>query len=412
MPASSFVPLPRRVAVTGLGLVTPLGVGRDETWRGLLAGRRAVRWLDEPLAPVAGLSVPSSPRLFGARVPLEIPSADRLVSFAKLAAREAAAHAGLSGELLREAACVIGTSKIDLQQLDVWLGGGEDREFRSPVTEILFPSHAASAVAAELHCQGAVLCPVAACATGLLSIIRAAHLIQSGDCAIALAGGADSSLHAGVLASYRRLGVLAHPGDSPGECCRPFDRHRTGFAVGEGAGILVLEDWEHAVRRGARILAEWGDGLIASESMDLVRTDGQGRVLHHTIRRLLERQGISAADLSGVSVHGTGTLLNDRAEGAALECLAGRGGRPLDVFGIKGAIGHLMGAAGAVETAVCILALIHQQLPPTVNHQCKGADLAALPLRFHRTEPQECRFLLKLSLGFGGVLAVALLKAC
>lgn len=411
MSASYDAPPLRRIAITGVGLVTPLGVDRESSWQGLLAGRRAVQWLDEIDVKGFQPKFPGEPRLFGARVPLEIPGSDRMVTFAKLAAREAVRHAGISPAELRDAICVIGTSKIDLQQVDHWLDPVTSEMQQALFTDVFFPSQAASAVAEELGCEGGAHSPVAACATGLLSLIQTANLIRSGQCHVALGGAADSSLHRGVLASYRRLGVLARPGNDPGTCCRPFDAARTGFAVGEGAAVLVLEDWEHARARGASILAEWEDGLTSSESFDLIRTDRHGSALARLIQRLLNRRGISPEEIDAVSLHGTGTILNDLSEGAALRTVLGARHRPIDVFGLKGAIGHLMGAAGAVETAACILGLARGRSLPTVNHQKWEEVFDKRPLRFNFCRSDTYRRMLKISLGFGGTLAAALVKS-
>jgi len=277
----------RRIAITGIGLVTPLGLTREETWEGLLAGRRAVQWIDETV-PAPVLQVAGSHRLFGARVPLETSQTNRMICFARRAAREAIEHAGVSKAELRQAACVIGTSKIDLRHFDRWakqltsappddergertglvpVGEGDHFASGTGPYEALFPCSIASAVAADYHCEAAVLCPVAACATGLVSIIQAAHLIRDGQCSIALAGSADASLHPGLLASYRRLGVLAQPGSDPSRCCRPFDESRTGFAVGEVAAILVLEDLHHARQRG---LPFWQNGWMGRSPADVL----------------------------------------------------------------------------------------------------------------------------------------------
>jgi len=397
---------PSRIAVTGIGLVTPLGLTRDETWQGLLAGRQAVDWL--PNSVVNGKHSVQPP-LFGARVPLELADPDRMISFAKIAAREAVAQAGLSSEELREAACIIGTSKIEMQAFDRMIRNEEPLSFVNGING-LFCSGAAAMVAGEFGCQSASLTPVAACATGLLSLIQAATLIRSGHCLLALAGATDSSLHAGVFASYRRLGVLARPGNDPGSCCRPFDETRMGFAVGEGAAVMVLEDWNHALARGADVLAEWVDGIFLGDASDLVRTDREGRTIGHSLSLLLSRNDLRLRDISAVNVHGTGTRLNDAAEAAALRSVFGSIKRPIYAFGLKGAIGHLMGAAGAVETAACLLALTHGAFPGTVNHKHLGRDLGYFPCHFNNSLSNESELVLKLSLGFGGTVAAALMR--
>lgn len=403
----SSAPL-RRIAITGVGLVTPLGCTREESWAGILAGRRTVQWLDDQV-PASSGHIPSA-RLFGARVPWEPVGPDRLTAFAVRAAREAILQAGLTSRLLREAACVIGTSKIDLHRCDDWQQSISVGSNPGSGVDVLFPSRAAMAVAQSLGCEAGAICPVAACATGLVSMIQAANLIRDGHCPIVIAGSADASLHAGLLASYRRLGVLARPGEDPACACRPFDRSRTGFAVGEGAGILILEDWEHARRRNAIILAEWVDGMLGSDPTSLTRIHPEGETLAEVTQRLLRRCRLSASDISAVSLHATATRLNDQAEAAALQQVFGNLSVPIPAFGIKGAIGHLMGAAGAVETAFCVMSLQQQTIPPTVNHAAPDAGLNALRLANHKTDVSGRRNILKISLGFGGTVAAGLLR--
>ncbi|WP_437224222.1 beta-ketoacyl-[acyl-carrier-protein] synthase family protein [Planctomicrobium sp. SH661] len=397
----------RRVAITGVGLVTPLGATRTETWQGILAGRRAVSWLDsDSTFP----PVPSAQRAFGGRVPWQHPGPDRMVSFARKAASEAVSHAGLSSEMLRNAACVIGTSKIDLEHFDHQKRKGDDVGQEDSPFDFLFPSAAAAAVARDLHCEAGIICPVAACATGLVSVIQAANLIRDGLCPVAIAGSTDASLHPGLLASYRRLGVLAKPGAHPAGACRPFDRQRSGFAVGEGAGMLVLEDWDHATARKAPILAEWVDGILRSDPAGLTRIDQAGTVVAKTIQDLLKRCSLSAADVDSVSLHATATVLNDEAEGRALQQVFNQRTESVPAFGIKGAIGHLMGAAGAVETAICVLSLAEQKLPPTVNHQDPEEEMTGVLKFGQRSASIPQQHLLKVSLGFGGTIAAGILK--
>lgn len=397
----------RRLALTGVGLVTPLGTTRESTWSGILDARQCVDWISAESLGFPATAFRAPP--FGAAVPWEGPCSDRLVTFARSAAREAAQQAGLTREDLRPAACVIGTSKIDLKEFDVWAQLNSD----VPVNcDVLFPSNPASQVAADLGCEAAAIAPVAACATGLVAIIQAATLIQSGQCPIAIAGGADASLHPGLLSSYRRLGVLANPKEAPAKACRPFDAQRSGFAVGEGAGAVVLEDWDHAKKRNVPILAEWIDGIIGSDSDGMTRIESDGAGLASLIHRLLHRNGITCHDIDAVSLHATATELNDLAEGAAMQSIFKERSEPVPAFGIKGAIGHLMGAAGAVETALCVLSLHHQQLPSTVNHEEWGEipSRGFTITRSSHPRSKPLRTILKVSMGFGGTIAAALLR--
>jgi 3-oxoacyl-[acyl-carrier-protein] synthase II len=403
--------IPRRVVVTGLGLVTPFGRNRDDSWQGLLSGQSAIGWLDfDASGQPQRTEHPPRLQTFGALVPEITTGPGRQIAFARTAAAEAIEQARLTRPLLRETACVFGTSKIDMQQFDRWSQALGETEPCAPIDPwtILSAGSIARHLAAEFECQAGILSPVAACATGLASLIRAAELIRCGDCSVVLAGSSDAALHPGLLASYRRLGVLARPGTQPEQCCRPFDRQRQGFAVGEGAAALVLEDREHAQRRGAPLLAEWIDGGLASDPSGLTLIDPAGTALAECVRRLLRRNDLSPESIAAVSLHGTATRLNDQAENAALRTALALTQRRLPGFGLKGGIGHLMGAAGAVEIAAAILALQQGVLPPTVSHQQAEEDCA---LEFSSTpRPGPWDRMLKVSLGFGGHVAAAVLE--
>lgn len=330
------------------------------------------------------------------------------MQLARLAVHEAVDHARLTPISPPRTGCVLGTSKLDLNWFDAVASEAENATDCS----FLFPSTAASTIAAEFGVRGATLCPIAACATGLVSLIRGADLIRSGDCDVVIAGSADSSLHPGLLASYRRLGVLAQTGDDPAGACRPFDRDRSGFVVGEGAGVLILEDWDHANQRGATILAEWIDGHLAGEASGLTSVEESGRGLSQLIQRVLASSAsneASASRVNAICVHGTGTRLNDLAESRALLRVFGEQVHGVPCFGIKGAIGHLLGAAGAVEAAASVMALQHGWLPPSANHRERD-PACGIGLTQRPTRPDRLDTILKLSLGFGGQLAAALLR--
>lgn len=401
-----------RIAVTGLGLVTPLGLDATTTWQALLGGATAGCWIN----PASAYRTASG-NDFGAPVALDhsnrIPEVDQTLAkstcFALLATQEALRQAGLSHADLKESACVIGTSKPDFQTVDKTLHECSSGVPLSSGLSALYPSMPAVEVAHHYHIHGPVLCPVAACATGLVSLIRAAELIRHGTVSQVICGSTDASLHPGLLASYKRLGVLAKPGDDPATACRPFDRTRTGFIVGEGAAVFVLEDWQTALSRGAKPIAEWIDGQIASDPTGITQINESGAGLTEIFRRVLNRNSLQPEEIDAICYHGTATRMNDFAEANAMLSLYGAANRVPDGFGIKGAIGHLMGAAGAVEAAISILALQDRVLPPTANFKQADPD-CPIPLSHRPTELSNANYLLKTSLGFGGHLAVGLLK--
>lgn len=404
-----------RVAVTGVGLVTPFGETCEATWSALVRGDRAVRRLsaddfglqrfpDQPgWGPWNGAPAAGPPLR-----PLAPEADDPIVDLARRATAAALYQARITrgGVDAARIGCVFGTSKGGL---DAYAALSRNPASATSLWSVV-PSHVPCArLCADYGWGGPALVPVAACATGLVSLIRGAQLLRDDECDVVLAGSSDASLQPGVLASFRRLGVLAAVDDDPGRSVRPFDARRTGFAVGEGAGVLVLERWNHAIARGVPILAEWVDGLARCDPHGLTLLPDDPAALVRLLRDLLRRAGLQPADIDGIALHGTGTRMNDAYEARAIAEIWGRDPRQLCGFGIKGAIGHLLGAAGSVEAAVAVCALLNQQLPPTVNCEMPAAD-CPVPLTIGSAVHRSQTHLLKISLGFGGHLAAGLLR--
>ena len=395
----------RQVVVTGVGLVTPFGAGREFSWSAIRHGQSAVRWLD---ADDLNGALPSRAQWVGATAPRESLSAssEPVVSLALTAAREAMSQAQLTSSPMcsDRGGCVIGTSKLGLRSFARAMRQTDDLPH-----ELLWPNAAALAVAAEWRLSGPALCPVAACATGLVSLIRGADLIRSGECDVVLAGSSDASLLPIVLGSFQRLGVLAHGFDEPASACRPFDAERSGFVIGEGAAVLVLEDRAHAAARGAPVLAEFVAGGMASDPSGLTQVDPEGASLTWLIRDVLRRANVLPEDIDALNLHGTATRANDAAETRAVRAALGTAADRVACSSQKGAIGHLLGAAGSVESALAVLSLRDQILPPTINLRTPDPQ-CDLDYVANTARPMRLRNVLKVSLGFGGHLAVGLFR--
>lgn len=390
----------RKVVVTGIGLVTPFGAGREISWSAVRAGCSAVRWF-EPDDFIGS----RGPRWVGASAPEELlASAEPVVTMAVTAAREALTHAGLS-DISEDGGCVIGTSKLGLRSFARVMKQSDPSD-----PALLWPNSAARAVASEWGLRGPALCPVAACATGLVSLIRGADLIRSGECDVVLAGSSDASLVPIVLGSFQRLGVMARGFEKPATACAPFDANRSGFVVGEGAAVLVLEDREHAVARGANLLAEFVAAGMASDPSGLTQIDPDGTSLAWLIRDVLRRVNVAPEEIDAINLHGTATRANDLAETRAVRAAFGPAADRLACSSQKGAIGHLLGAAGSVESAFAVLALRDQVVPPTINLQTHDPQ-CDLDYVANGVRPMRLRNVLKLSLGFGGHIAVGLFRA-
>lgn len=404
------------VAITGLGLVTPAGPDRETTWQGLLSGRsftrrltaHATAWIGAPAAPANPAEVPATP------------SEEPLLDLAWRAASEAWRHARLDTLPADpdRIACVVGTSKGGWQALRQIFHETHPQRARSPAPAVtadllsgghFLPSAPGQWIATRLGLGGPLVCPVAACATGLLSVHRAADLVSAGRCDVALAGSADASLVDLVQASFRRLGVLAPPGDDPATVVRPFDRERRGFVVGEGAAVLVLERVAHARARGVPILATWLAGGSGSEASHLMQLDPDPASLARLLSDTVARAGLAPDEIDCLGYHGTATRGNDPLESAAVLQALGHHAHQIPGSSLKGALGHLLGAAGSVELAALVLALRDGLVPPTVNltHPDPACPLDYTP---GRARPRPLRTALKLSLGFGGHLACAVLR--
>ena len=398
-----------RVVITGIGLFTGLGAGTEASWSALRAGRVGIRTIDVPgFAP--------SDRLFGC--PLGH-SDHRMAMHVEEASIEAIEDARLREALDRldrgRVATVVGVSKGDLGRLArlhdrlVVRGPAGTEESWERLWTRAWPNVGAVQAAQAWDFQGPSLAPIAACATGVVAVLRAAALIRDGTCDVALAGAADASLEPLVMGAFRRMRVLARVEGDPTLAMRPWDRARSGFLVGEGGAVLVLEREDHARARGVRPYAEVSGGAIGSDAYHLTDLDPDPSRLASLIREALERSGVEAGEIDYVNVHGTATRVNDPLECRAIRRALGPHADSVSCSANKAQIGHLLGGAGAAELAITCLAIRDQFSPPTLNltDPAPACDLDGTPL-VGRLRP--IRAALKLSLGFGGHLAVAVLR--
>ena len=391
-------------------MVTPAGSDRESSWQRICHGPAATTWLDMPGLPfrAAGAPLPNT---------FENCARDPVVAIALRAAREAVVDAQLDPRQLDHwrTGCVIGTSKGGLRTfataVECERNGSQKLDVASPAANWsdFFPHAPAAAVAQEFDLRGPALCPVAACATGLVSVQRGVELIRQGYCDTVLAGSSDASLQTVILASFRRLGVLAHGFDHPGMACRPFDRHRSGFLIGEGGAVLVLESWDTAKARRVTPYAEWLSGDVAADPSGMTRMEQPPASLQRLISEVVRRAKITPEEIDYVNLHGTGTQPNDVCETRALHGSLGDVAGRFACSSLKGTIGHLLGGAGSVELAATLLALRDGIVPPTLNLEERDpeCDLDYTPRKLRRTPLQTA---LKLSLGFGGHLAAAIVR--
>lgn len=383
----------------------------------MLTGKSFTRWLPSVQFPgqvwIGAPALPahnSDPSAGGS-------THDSLIDLALRAATEAISDAKL--EITRDnrdrVGCVVGTSKGGLHAFQqAWEAtyrhpsASPSPTDAAPFSHFL-PNGPARQIAARFDLRGPSLCPVAACATGLVSVARGADLVSQGRCDFVLAGSADASLVDVVQASFRRLGVLASHTQDPQTACRPFDRDRSGFVIGEGGAILVLERAESARARSVVPYATWLAGGLAGEATHLARLNDDPADLARLITTTLKSAGIAPDEIDYINYHGTATRQNDRLETAAVKRALGKAADRVAGSSLKGALGHLLGAAGSVELAGTLLALRDGIVPPTVNlfEADPACDLDYTPGQACERRLQTA---LKLSLGFGGHLACAIVR--
>jgi 3-oxoacyl-[acyl-carrier-protein] synthase II len=396
----------RRVVITGVGAVTPLGTGARTLFERWSAGQLGIDGGEAPCAdfdPGAALGPKLARRT------------DRFAQLAVAASDEAIAHAGWDEQLPYEAervGCVIGTGiggigTIEAQQ-DVLRDRGAGRV--SPLSVPLLMANAGSGMVAMRHgLRGHSYSVASACAAGAHAIGAATRMIQAGDADAVVTGGAEAPLTGLARAAFAAMGATSESGVS-----RPFDARRDGFVMGEGAGVLVLEDAEQAERRGARVLGEVLGYGASSDAYHLTAPDPGGAGAVRAIRAALDDAGVEPGELDYVNAHGTSTPLNDRAETAALHDALGDGATEVPVSSAKSAIGHLLGAAGAVEAIATVYALRERLAPPTLGFEERedGLDLDYVPDRARPIGNGNGRAIgMSNSFGFGGHNAVLVLAA-
>lgn len=424
----------RRVAVTGLGVVAPNGVGAKAFWSACVAGRSGVgpiRTFDSSGHPVKiAAEVPDfdvTPYLAGEhRKSLKIMG--RATRFAVAASGLAVGDSGL--ELAREdperVGVVMGTGlvPIDLPELAPLLKESCDEHGRLQVDRLgqrghgaLFPlwllKYLPNMVAAHIsmvhNAQGPNNTIVTACAAGTQAIGEGFRLIQRGDADIVLAGGADSRMDPLLLLAYTALGALSPAERPPHEVSRPFDGQRDGFVLGEGAGVLVLEELERAKKRGAVIYAEVLGLGSSFDAYGVTKPDPEAKGAARAIRWALEEARVDPHDIDYINAHGTSTRLNDLMETKAVKRVFGEGARALPLSSIKSMVGHLIGAAGAVEAAALALTLRDGVLPPTINqtHPDPECNLDYVP---NQARELPVRTAISTSFGFGGQNAALVMR--
>jgi 3-oxoacyl-[acyl-carrier-protein] synthase II len=333
----------------------------------------------------------------------------RHISFALRAAESAVADAALVVADCRENIGVsVGSSKggfMALEHACDALHEGRPGAIEREGFVAYYVGSAASAVTGRWRLGGPVVAPGAACATGAHAILAGRRMIMMGDVGIVIAGATESCITPLLLGGYRRMGVLATDTGSPAEACKPYDALRNGFVLGEGCGIVILEEGRHASARGARVRAELKGGAIGEDIFHVTAPEPSGVELGRVISAALCRAGVKREEVDYINMHGTGTRLNDPAETNAIKVAFGNAASLLSLSSTKPMTGHLLGAAGSVEFIIALMALERGVVPPTINlrHPDPRCDLDYTPLAAKR---REIRNAVSISCGFGGHIGV------
>lgn len=387
------------IVITGRGVVSPVASGVDPFFNGLLGLEGGIS--DEGIAPCD-----FDPETV--MTPKEARRTDRFAQLAIAAADQAADEAGLvDGVDPRRVGVIVGTGVGGLTTLQrectTWLQEG-DRSVSPLFVPMMMPNAASGQIAMRRGLHGPGFSIASACSTGAHSIGEAARMIARGEVDAMIAGGTEAALVGLCIAAFRRMGALSRVGES-----RPFDTRRDGFVMGEGSAVLVLEREEHAKARGAQVFARVTGYGASNDAFHITQPEENGRGAVEAMTAALEDAGLSPADVGYVNAHGTSTPINDRVETIALRQVFSDDGPP--VSSCKGAVGHTLGAAGAIEALACVEALRRGALPPTlgledIDPECAADHIAGAP-----REAPDLRVALSNSFAFGGQNATLVLQA-
>ncbi len=399
----------KRIVVTGIGMVTPLGNDVQTSWQGLKEGRNGIGLIKK-------FDVSLYPSQIGAEVkdfvlegfnPKVLRRMDGFVQYALKAAIEAIGDSGISfsDEEKERTGVIIGAGigglKVIEEQHEILLKSGPSRV--SPfLIPMLIPDMAAGQVAIHFGLKGVNYATVSACASGAHALGTSLNMLRNGLADVIIAGGTESAITPLGLAGFCSMKALSTRNGSPEKASRPFDGERDGFIMGEGAGIVVLETLEHAVKRNApRIYAEFIGAGMSCDAYHITAPDPEGRGAALSIKSVLDDAGIGVEDVDYINAHGTSTSLNDKGETAAIKIVFGERAYQIPISSIKSMIGHLLGASGAVEFIASLLTIKEGIIPPTINYEVPDpeCDLNYVP---GKALEKEINTVISNSFGFGG----------
>ncbi len=408
----------RRVVITGIGAVTPIGTGVTDLWNGVLAScsavRRITRFDPSPFASqiAAGLSDFDPSEYLD---PRSVRRLDRCSQFAVAASKLAVRDAGLELENVNRArvgVCIgsaLGGAAFAEEQHEAYMTRGARAVAPSLALQV-FVGAGSCSTAIELGLTGYSTSNADSCASGTIAIGNAFRVIQRGDADVMLAGGSEAPLAPLCFGAFSLIRAMSIRNDDPEGACRPFDRDRDGFVMGEGSAVLILEDRDHALRRGASAYAEVAGYALTNDGHHMTAPRPDGEPAAQCISLCFADAGLSANCVDYVNAHGSSTPLNDPTETVAIRKALGSHADEVPVSGTKAMHGHALGATGAIEAAICCLAMKNSYIPPTINLNVPGTgcDLDYVP---NVGREKRLRTVLSNSFGFGGINACLLLTS-
>ena len=407
----------RRVVVTGVGLVTPLGTGVDKTWNALCAGQSGIAEITKFDASDYSVKIAAEVKDFNAVdfiEPKTVKHLDLFVQYAIAAAKMATDDAGfeVTDANAHRVGVISGNGIGGLATIEkyheVLMNRGPKR-----VTPFFIPmvisNLSAGQISIAMGAKGPNLSVTTACAAGTHAVGEAYRMIRDGICDVAITGGSEATVCPLAVAGFNAMKALSRRNDDPATASRPFDRDRNGFIIAEGGGFMVLEELEQAKARGAKIYAEMGGYGLSGDGYHMAAPpeDGDGAV--RCMRMALEDAGMSPADIDYVNAHGTSTPLNDVVETRAIKTVFGQHASKLAISSTKSMTGHMLGGAGGIEAVFTALAIHNQIIPPTMNLQNPDpeCDLDYVP---NKARQAVIKTAISNSFGFGGTNAVILMK--
>jgi 3-oxoacyl-[acyl-carrier-protein] synthase II len=408
----------RRVVVTGVGLITPLAVGTEETWQGLLAGKSGI-------GPITHFDSASYATRFAGEVKAfdptrwvtsrEAKTIDSFIQYAIAAASLAMADSGLviEGEFAERVGCFVGAGLGGVTTIEAACKTLAEKGPRHGISPFFVPmiivNLAPGQISIRFGAKGPNMSHVSACSTGAHAIGESLRVIQRGDADAMICGGTEATVTPLGVGGFNSMRALSTRNDAPTQASRPFDRDRDGFVIAEGAGIIVLEEMEHARKRGAKIYAELTGYGLNADAHHITAPAPEGEGAQRCMKLALKDAKLDPSQVGYINAHGTSTKMNDAAETLAIKRVFGDAARKVMVSSTKSMTGHMLGAAGGVESAICALVIARGVVPPTINYTTPDpeCDLDYVP---NTAREGRVQHVLTNSFGFGGTNACLVLS--